>query len=85
MRFNAVLMQSICIAYAACGLLHRDRPLMRHYRDWRFDDRGLDLSLISLMGAIVWRARSRKVASLLACASAVCLLVVWIITEFSKY
>jgi len=80
-----VLMQSICIAYAAWGLLHRNRLLMRYYRDWRFEDRGLDLSLIALMGAIVWWARTRKVASLLACASAAWLLFVWIITEFSKY
>jgi hypothetical protein len=80
-----VLMQSICITYAAWGLLHRDRLLMRYYQDWRFEDRGLGLSLISLLGAMVWWARSRKVVPLLACASAAWLLIVWIITEFSKY
>ncbi len=58
---------------------------MRDYRDYHFEDRGLGLSFLALVGAIVWWARSRKVASLLACASAIWLLVVWMLIVFSQY
>jgi hypothetical protein len=79
------VMQSACIAYAVWGLYHKDRLLMRGPRDYHFENHGLALSLVTFFAAVVLCVRSRKVVSLLACASVTWLLGVWVLAEFPQY
>ena len=85
MALAVVLMQIGCIAYAVWGLRHRNQLLLRDYRDYHFEDRGLGLNLVTLFAAIALCARTRNPATLLACASVTWLLIVWVLIGFTQY